>query len=92
MRTINFWNVILFGDYLYLFIFRDNREKIDPCEYTIENVTESTVIKKPGSINGQQFIVQNCQKSILCIFDYLDSATVDDCNDCTIFVGPTKGR
>uniref|UniRef100_T1K3N3 C-CAP/cofactor C-like domain-containing protein n=1 Tax=Tetranychus urticae TaxID=32264 RepID=T1K3N3_TETUR len=70
----------------------NNRENIDPCEYTIENVNSSTVIKKPGSVNGKQFIVQNCQKSILCIFDYLDSATVDDCVDCTIFIGPTKGR
>ena len=69
----------------------NNRENIDPCEYTIENVNSSTVIKKPGSVNGKQFIVQNCQKSILCIFDYLDSATVDDCVDCTIFIGPTKG-
>ncbi|KAI1280509.1 Protein XRP2 [Halotydeus destructor] len=68
-----------------------NREKVDPKEYTIENENGSTVIRKPGSIKGQQFIVQNCSASSIWLFDHINTVTVDDCRDCVLFIGPTKG-
>ncbi|RWS28299.1 protein XRP2-like protein, partial [Leptotrombidium deliense] len=42
-------------------------------------------------INGQQFIVQNCQNANVFVFDHISSVTVDDCTDCAFFFGPTKG-
>lgn len=41
--------------------YRDKRAKLDPKDYSISNVTGETVGKLPGEINGQQFIIQNCQ-------------------------------
>ena len=41
--------------------YRDKRAKLDPKDYSISNVTGETAGKLPGEINGQQFIIQNCQ-------------------------------
>ncbi|XP_074599469.1 protein XRP2-like [Brevipalpus obovatus] len=69
----------------------NNRPKLDLKEFIIENEHSSVVVKRPGSINGQQFAIQSCKNSTLCIMDGLDSATIDDCQGCTIFLGPAKG-
>ena len=44
-----------------LFGCRDKRDKVDPKDYTIENLTGQVIGRLPGTINGQQFIIQNCQ-------------------------------
>jgi hypothetical protein len=46
-------------------IERDTRKKIDPKDYTLENKTNETFIKMPGSINGMQFLIQNLE-----VFDF----------------------
>ena len=75
-----------------LYFFRDNREKVDPADFTIENISGEEVGRIPGKIDGQQFIIQNCQSSQIYLFDHLNTITVDDCSDCVIFIGPTTGR
>ena len=45
-------------------IYRDNRAKIDPKDYMIENMKGETVGKMPGTVNGMQFIIQNCEVSL----------------------------
>lgn len=65
---------------------------MDPKDFTIENLTTGTVVRKPASVNGQQFIIQNCSNANICIFDHTATVTVDECSDCVIFLGPTKGR
>ncbi|CAG2176566.1 unnamed protein product [Oppiella nova] len=37
-----------------------DKDKVDPKDYTIANVKYDSVIKRPGDIAGQQFIVENC--------------------------------
>ncbi|XP_067127001.1 protein XRP2-like [Centruroides vittatus] len=69
----------------------DNKEKVNPKDYTIENLKGETAGKLPGSVNGQQFIIQNCENSNIYIFDHINTATVDDCKNCNVFIGPTKG-
>lgn len=45
-----------------LYIFkRDTRPKLDPKDYSIENKNGETIYKLPGSINGNQFIIQNLE-------------------------------
>lgn len=74
------------------FCFRSNREKIDPKQFTIENEKSTSLVKKAGSINGQQFIIQNCEHVNIGLFDFINTITIDDCNHCSIFIGPTSGR
>lgn len=42
-----------------LLSFREKRQRLDPKDYTIGDLTGETVAKMPGEINGQQFIIQN---------------------------------
>lgn len=69
----------------------DQRAKVNPKDFTIENVKNETVGRMPGSVDGQQFIIQNCQESSIFIFDHSNTVTVDDCTKCHIFLGPVKG-
>ncbi|KAK7070327.1 Protein Xrp2, partial [Halocaridina rubra] len=72
-------------------LFRDKREKVNPADFTIENISNQEIGRLPGSINGQQFIIQNCQASQIYLFDHINTITVDDCSNCIIFIGPTTG-
>ncbi|XP_044174947.1 protein XRP2-like [Acropora millepora] len=69
----------------------EKRPRLDPKDYSIIDVTGETVGKLPGEINGQQFIIQNCQNCNIFILDHTDSIQVDDCTDCRIAIGPCSG-
>lgn len=49
-----------------------------------------TRVKLPGSVAGQQFIIDGCQDCDFYIMDACAMVTVDDCTNCRIFVGPTR--
>uniref|UniRef100_H2YQW1 Protein XRP2 n=1 Tax=Ciona savignyi TaxID=51511 RepID=H2YQW1_CIOSA len=68
----------------------DNRKNIDPKDFTIDGLNDGLVIRKPGSIDGQQFIIQNCSNSRIYLFDHIAAITVDDCSNCQIIIGPVK--
>jgi len=44
-----------------VFVCRDKRAKADPKDYMIDGQNGETFYKLPGSLNGQQFIIQNCE-------------------------------
>ncbi|XP_050424046.1 protein XRP2-like [Adelges cooleyi] len=66
------------------------RKHLNPTDYVIENLSNSTMYKAPGTVGGQQFVVRNCEDSYVYVLDYSDSVTIDDCQGCTIILGPTK--
>lgn len=74
------------------FTFRAEQKHLDPTDYIIENLSRSSVCKPPGSIRGQQFVIRNCEDSSIFLLDYSDSIIVDDCQRCTLVLGPTKQR
>ena len=45
----------------HFFLPRDKRERVDPKDFTVGDVTGTTTVRLPGTVNGQQFIIQNCQ-------------------------------
>lgn len=69
----------------------ENKESVNPKDYIIENAKDETIVRLPGSVKGQQFIIQNCENSNIYIYDHINTITVDDCNGCNVFIGPTKG-
>ncbi|XP_028392552.1 protein XRP2-like [Dendronephthya gigantea] len=69
----------------------EKRGNIDPNDYITEQLKDETVGKLPGKLNGQQYIIQNCEGCKIYIFDHTATVTVDDCVDCKIFLGPSKG-
>ncbi|KAI0227932.1 Protein XRP2 [Lamellibrachia satsuma] len=68
----------------------DNRQRVDPKDFTIENLKGETAGRLPGTVNGQQFIIQNCQDCNIYVFDHSATISVDDCINCRIFLGPIK--
>lgn len=77
-----------------LCIFRNKRDELSLSKenFIIENVTDDHKFKLPGSINGQQFMIQFCTNSYIYVFDFTNTVTIDDCTHCTIVVGPVKRR
>ncbi|PIK55440.1 hypothetical protein BSL78_07668 [Apostichopus japonicus] len=69
----------------------DTKDRPDPKDFTIEGLKGETAGRVPGTVNGQQFIINNCQDSCIYIFDHSASVTVDNCTGCKIFIGPSKG-
>ena len=48
------------------------------------------VIRKPGSIAGQQFQLKNSSDCNVYLYDWSNTVTIDDCKNCKIFLGPVK--
>jgi len=47
-------------------------------------------IKAPGEINGQMFIIEDCEDCDIYICDYTAQVQIDYCKNCRIFVGPSE--
>ena len=58
--------VVCFLNLYFHFVFcRDKRPRLDIKNYMYDGLKDQTVGKLPGAIDGQQFIVQNCQVHVL---------------------------
>lgn len=68
----------------------DNRPKLDPKDFMFMKLTSGVHIKAPGSVNGQQFIIDSCENCDLYVLDHTAQVTIDDCKNCRIFIGPTE--
>ena len=65
---------------------------MDSKEYTVEGLDGQVAVRLPDKLNGTPFVVQNCKDSRIYVLDFLSTVSVDDCTNCTLFFGPTKGR
>ncbi|XP_075901415.1 protein XRP2 [Nelusetta ayraudi] len=69
----------------------DKREKVDPKDYMLNGLKDVTVGRLPGKLNGQQFVIQECENCNIYVFDHSATITIDDCVNCRIVLGPVKG-
>ena len=67
------------------------KAKLDPKDFIFLKKKGETLVKAPGSINGQQFVVDSCIDCTIYVMDMCDSLMIDDCVNCKIVVGPTTG-
>ena len=51
--------------YLRTVISRDRADRPDPKDYMYSDIEGAVIGKCPGSINGQQFLIQNCKVSLV---------------------------
>lgn len=68
----------------------DKREKIDTSNFILDQRKDEEIGRMPGSVNGQQFIIQNCTNCDIFVFDHCAAVTIDDCVNCRIFIGAVK--
>lgn len=69
----------------------DKKPRVNPSDFIIANFKGEDVCRLPGSVNGQQLVIQNCSNSIIFVLDVIDSINIDDCTHCKIVLGPVKG-
>ncbi|KAM8874926.1 protein XRP2 [Spinachia spinachia] len=69
----------------------DKREKVDPKDYMLTGLKDVTVGRLPGKLNGQQFVIQDCENCDIYVFDHSAAVTIDDCVNCRVVLGPAKG-
>jgi protein XRP2 len=56
-----------------------------------KNLSDQTLIKVPGQINGIDFCIMNLQNCEVYLMDRIAQIFVDDCTNCKIFTGPIEG-
>ncbi|XP_046364849.1 protein XRP2-like isoform X1 [Haliotis rufescens] len=69
---------------------RDVRAQVNVKDFIIEDLKNETVSRLPGSVNGQQLVIQNCEDCNIYVFDHSATITIDDCTNCRMFLGPIK--
>jgi protein XRP2 len=67
-----------------------NAPKLDPADFMLCKLKGQTIIKQPGSIRGQQFIIEDCEDCTIFLLDHSATVSIDECKNCNIFVGPCE--
>ena len=62
------------------------KPKLDPKDFIYVKRTGEKLVKAPGTINGQQFVIDSCEDCEIYILDECDSLMIDDCVRCKIVV------
>mmetsp|Transcript_74018 Transcript_74018/g.120164 ORF Transcript_74018/g.120164 Transcript_74018/m.120164 type:complete len:402 (+) Transcript_74018:81-1286(+) len=68
----------------------DKKKALDPKDFMFSNLKGQVCIKAPGEINGQMFIIEDCEDCDIYICDYTAQVQIDYCKNCRIFVGPSE--
>ncbi|KAM3128605.1 hypothetical protein pb186bvf_019302 [Paramecium bursaria] len=64
--------------------------KKDPKKYQYFDQIDQILVKKPGDVDGEQFVMRNLIRCKVYILDYSATIYIDDCEDCQIFLGPVE--
>lgn len=67
---------------------------LNPADFMCKNQTQQgyTLIKSPGDIRGQQFLIEDCSDANVFLLDHIGSMTIDNCTNCRIVTGPVSSR
>src|SRR5688572_16899859 len=60
------------------------RTDLNPEDFIYKERSGVTLIKEPGQIDNQQFIIEDCNSSDIFLLDLIGSLTVDNCRGCRI--------
>jgi protein XRP2 len=64
---------------------------LNRLDYMFTKQNDSVCVKPPGTINGQQFIVEDCGNCDIYLLDCIAAMTVDSCKACRLITGPISG-
>lgn len=68
----------------------DKKKKLDPKDFIISKLEGTSITKTEGSIDGQQFIVEDCKNCDIFLCDFMATVSFDYCENCRIFCGPVE--
>jgi len=66
-------------------------EGLNKENFIIKQRTGETLVKKPGSLNGYDFIIELLTDCDVFILDHTEQVQIDNCTNCRIFIGPVAG-
>ncbi|KAL0482735.1 hypothetical protein AKO1_014280 [Acrasis kona] len=67
------------------------RDEINVQDFIIKGRKDETIVRVPGTIDGQQFIIDGCENCDFYVMDFCAEVSVDDCKNCRFFIGPVEG-
>jgi len=66
------------------------KKKLDPKDFMFLERTRETLVKEPGSVAGQQFVIMDCNDCDIFLCDHCEMVTIDRCKNSRIFIGPCE--
>ena len=66
------------------------RVEVDLSQYIVDGQEGGQVVRRPGSVGGQQFVIRNSSNCSIYLYDWANTVTIDDCKNCKIFLGAVK--
>eukprot|EP00357_Protocruzia_adherens_P012616 CAMPEP_0115021574 /NCGR_PEP_ID=MMETSP0216-20121206/30979_1 /TAXON_ID=223996 /ORGANISM="Protocruzia adherens, Strain Boccale" /LENGTH=474 /DNA_ID=CAMNT_0002393979 /DNA_START=51 /DNA_END=1475 /DNA_ORIENTATION=+ len=66
-------------------------DDIPAKDLIFEDKTDETLIKKPGEILGNDFMILNLENCDVYLLDFTAQITIDDCVNCRFLIGPCEG-
>ena len=67
------------------------KSNLNLSDYMFCKQNSNLIIKPPGSIDGQQFIIEDNTNCDVYILDHIAALNVDNCINCRIVTGPVNG-
>jgi protein XRP2 len=67
-----------------------DKKKLDPKDFIYSQKSGEALVKEAGSINGEQFNIEECKDCDIFLLDYIATVFIDHCENCRIFVGPIE--
>jgi len=65
------------------------KSNLNPADYVLSKRNGEVIVKDAGTIDGQQFNVEECKDCDIFLMDHIACVFVDECEGCRIFIGPT---
>jgi protein XRP2 len=66
------------------------KKKLNKADFMFKDITGETLIKRPGDINGIDFMIKDLKDCDVWLLDHTAQIQVDRCNNCRFFIGPIK--
>ena len=66
------------------------KKKLNKEDFMFKDKNGEVLVKKPGDINGIQFMIKDLKDCTVHILDHTAQIQIDRCQGCTFFLGPIK--
>jgi len=71
-------------------IEKKEKKQLNKADYIFSKRTGEILIKEDKSIDGEQFVIEECKDCDIFLFDYIATISVDYCENCRLFIGPVE--
>ena len=68
-----------------------NKKKLNKADFMFKDREGEELIKKPGDINGIDFMLHSLTNCQVYLCDYTAQILIDKCTNTKFFIGPVKG-